>query len=324
MKHRIEPKGESESGWSQLALILEVDQFSLQTINEVLEYLIRNVDELFQKVGDQEDEQEYEMFPIELVINESFRLSEKMIWALAVELLPNAGDLVIKYVSKVCDFAESKNNTIFMNDEVHFAGSHALRQYLDVFLDCDDSITEKASKIYNTFYRHLRNCDLEYEYYQDKYIEKILSKWDFDKKSLIDLFCFRLFHGQDTDKDFRYLNKIIEPYNTSYRLKEIIDFIINNEKDSYVYKQCRYREDHYLKLCASVYGSNEIQTREVIAYVERCLNSTLKPMPKNIFPYIQRIRDECDAFRKFQKADERKLDTGFHIYDYQSKKWENK
>ncbi len=251
-----------------------------------------------------------------------FDISEQIIWAMVSDTLPNAKELMIQYIQKLCQLAaQTEDRCLFHNDGNHFAGSFALFTFLDRYFEQGECNTPAAAAVYQSFIQYLRHCDMDFEVYEDGYIEKVLNELAFfDGDKFIELFCLRLCTGVCYKKDFHYLftfldNFTIEP---GY-LKRVIDYLINSKSEIEAY--ARTNEVTYLKLCAAIYGNNSKETAEVMDYVSRKMGDELVPVDNFDRVEVQRIKDECDMFRGFQPSDEYFIDSSFHLYDLKNKRW---
>jgi hypothetical protein len=318
MKHRFE-SGITKMGFPQQAFIIEVDSLDLKTLKALPGYLIKHCDLIF--AADQEAEDET-MYPIVVSIGSQLEISEQILWAMISDTLPNAKAFLVEYVQKLCQLAaQTEDGCLFYNDGNHFAGSFALFAFLDRYFELDECNSPAATAVYQCFIQYLRYCDLDFEVYQDGYIEKVLSELVFfDDDKFIELLCLRLCSGVCCKKDFRYLFSFLDNFTSKPGyLKRAIDYLIDSENETEAY--ARTNEAIYLKLCAATYGNNNKETDEVMDYVRQKMGDEFICADDFHWVEVQRIRDECDAFRKSQPSSENFINSSFHLYDQKNKQW---
>ena len=320
LKHRFDI-GKSKTGWSQQTLVIEVSQLDFETLQALPVYLINQVEFIYQK---NEEIDEECMWPVMIDINGQFTISEKLLWAMVCDTLPNAKELVIQYLQKLCDLAKQSEYDEFLlySDEYHFMGAFAVIPFLDWYFKQDESNTAAALPVYDSFIQYIRCCDMDTETFQDEYIEKVLNKLAFfNVIKLVELLCFRLCNGQLADKEFRYLYHFLAlPPDEPGRLKLVID-CLSDENNTDVASFIRSSEDIYLRLCAAVYGDHHKETEEVMDYVKQSVGKQLKPIHPRLLPYIQKIRSECEASSAFSSDNSGFSNSSFHLYDQKNKKW---
>jgi hypothetical protein len=317
MKHRFDA-GESKTGYHQQTFVIEVDALTAEVVAQLPEYLITNIHQIFEA---DEKVKTDTMWPVAIDVGGKLFVSEKVMWTQVFETLPNAKDLVTRYVNELCRLAkQTKWGDLLFNDEYHFAGSFALIPFLDRYLVRSKSISREALPVYKCFIEFIRRCDLDVETFQDEYIEKVLVELVcIDNQTAIELLCLRLCNGQLATKDFRYLHLFFGYFiRKPVPLRELIDYVTDSGCPD-VSCSCRVNESTYLTFCAAIYGENLKETEEVMDYVRKKVD--LRLVRASQMRDIQRIRSECEAFRAYQLSQEGFYDTSFHRYDLQEKKW---
>ena len=319
IKHHFKVLKTDVRDWENLKMVIEPDTLNADCLQSLPVYLVNHI----QSVTDYPDYDQYHGVHCTVRLPGGMELTELTLWQMAFDVTDNIVDLVIDYINRLCELARnSYSEYLFYQDNKDFAGSHALHVLLDRMFDIDSPFSEKETeKILQAFFHHLKHCDLEFEFTQDEYIEKVLEKWFLiNKDDAMILLCFRLFNGQATDKCFEYLHRFLEFRQRKGGLKKLIDLIITSE-DPYIRDECRYEPDSYLNLCASIYGLNTKQINEVMDYVSDKVDGKLNKMSDSYYCYILRIQQECEAFREFQPECDKFIDSGFHLYDRQKKIW---
>jgi hypothetical protein len=319
MKHRF-GTGKSTAATQQQAFIIETDELNESTLKALPEYLINHVHLLFEA---EKSAKEDTMWPVMVDINGQLNISEEVLWTMVCDTLPNAKTLVLEYIQKLCRLAkDTEYGFLLCNDSRHFIGSYALLPFLTRYLLEAESRTTPALPVYDCFIKFIRCCDLEFETFQDEYIEKVLRKLIFvDEIKSVELLCIRLCNGQLTDKDFRYLYHFLNPLGQRpSKLKLVIDYLTDSNNLETV-DDVQDEESIYLRLCAAIYGHNLKETKEVIDYVRHKRGDKLRPCCTYELNEVQRIRSECDAFRALQPERDGYFNSSFHLYDQKNKQW---
>ena len=318
MKHRFDT-GRSKTDYIQQTFVIEINELTQITLEALSKYLISHVHLIFEK---HQTIDEDVMWPVAIDINGQLTISEAQLWNLVCDCVPDAQNLVIEYIQKLCNLAkETEYGDLLYSDEYHFMGSFALIAFLDRYFEQSESRTMAALPIYQCFIQFIRHCDLESETFQDEYIEKVLMKLVFvDNDKSIELLCLRLCNGQLAHKEFRYLYHFLG-YSTDAagRLKSVIDRLSKN--DSGIRNSRRNDGSIYLRLCAAIYGDNLEETEEVMDYVREKRGEEFEELQPFQLPEVQRIRSECEAFRVSQPQSDAFYNSSFHLYDLKNKKW---
>jgi hypothetical protein len=319
MKHIFE-HGTSKTGFPQQSFVIEIQTLDFETLKALPVYLIDHCHLIFEEENTTSEDT---MWPVKVSIDGQLAISEKIMWEMVCETLPNAKDLIIDYIEKLCHLAKDKpHGELLLHDEYHYCGSFAIISFFDWFLEQDESATVTALPVYNCFTRFIMCCDLDIETFQDEYIEKVLDKLSsINSTQFIELLAIRLSSGQLAGKDFRYLHHFLEnPLSQPAHLKELIDYLTDSNNIN-IDEYYRTKSASYLRLCAAIYGSNDKQTDEILDYANQRLKGKLKPIIPFQLKEIQRIKTECDAFRAFQPVSEKIINSSFHSYDLKSKQW---
>jgi hypothetical protein len=308
-------------------------------------YLTDNIHHLLDMAFKDGNEYKYHKFSVRLKIEDKI-IPEKLMWSMVVRNLPNAEELVTAYIDKLCQLAASNDTCESSEDycrkdlpwsaQEYQIGAYALIEYLDWRYEIDSFVSAALGKIFITFLKYLKHCDLDHETWQDDYIRRILSRFNYSNSeaeidNLMTLLHFRLFNGQSSilalEKDYDYLYRLL---CFKGGLQKIIKIILN---DNYLKEdgELFYSEYIYLKLCACVYGSDEAKTIEVLDFIKQKVGDDLFACSKYEIAELETIKSKADAFlgSRFPLYEKLKgctncpddLDSGFHRYVIKEQTW---
>lgn len=322
MDYHIEDRT-SKTGWPVKNLVFQLDGLdidSVKTIQNCLGQSFLILSELKQTL----DNEHY--FTIEVKVGEQLLLSEKTLWSVIFDACGNDYQFLINHINQWCDTLDSEEyETLPRTDEYHFIGENAFKLFFERYFDDELSITKQSEDLYRCFIRFIKVCDLDHETHQDELIHAVLGKLKLTNKSLFcELFCYRLMNGQRTymEMSHRDIYRYLHPAPDNSLFKLVLDYFISLKNDT---RFALYPDDGQVvwHLAAAIYGNNQAQINEVVAYVEQNLGFNFAPVNDRLFRHIQRVMDECDATFNNRRESKTKYSTGLHFYDGESKKWLN-
>jgi len=246
---------------------------------------------------------------------DGFRLSERAIWSLLVEL-PGAADHVSSYVTNVLARPRNEEYLEFCSP-LEVVGQAPLFAYLDQHIrlyhltqagEIDDHL-----QVVDSFIAFLRHCDLDHETFQDTYIQVVLSFLYWHDRSprihhaLRDLLHLRVTTGQYTEPMPEYSVYL----SHKGLLREIVDMLIEAGSS-------RFLRLDILTLCAAVYGSDSQCRESVMSYCREKAEFGEEKDLKKFEADLQFLAERRDAWLKRHTSE---LDTGFHVREKGSREW---
>lgn len=314
--HDFVAREASETGWSVVSMTVFVDTLDRETVMAVPQYLIEHVPQLVEKAKGEP----YTFFPIEIDIRGSLRFSERLLWEMVIEASYEAADLIVAYVDRLCDCVRQNGmEVLFYSADDYCAGSHAIFAYLDHLGEAQERQEVFATKIYECFIRYLQCVDLDHEVHQDEYITRALRELEVQSDGLyLALLHLRLFNGQYSilSKGYDFFSQFIG----TERFRAVLDFVLERNDAEYLLKNQAHDMDHYLRLIASVYGTNRQCTEDIASYIQGKVKADIV-IPTDIMATSHELQLVCDAHRAAAKPKRGFLDSGFHRYDTNAKVW---
>lgn len=320
MKYHIE-ESTSKTGWPVKTLVFETDTL---VDSKVAQDSFRRAFEILSKLDKELNEEHH--FNIQLRLSGGITLSEKTLWSIVFDSTGDDYRSLIEYIDCWCNITNIEEyETLPRTDEYHFIGETAFLLFFERYFDADESLTQSAMPLYHCFNRFIQRCDLDHETHQDELIQKVLLKlrW-LDTPLYCELLCYRLNNGQVSYFDSGCRG--VKPFlavgkGGKMLLKPIIDFLIDHNEDHRFLLEPDDSET-FSYLIAAVYGSNEPQTNEIIAYIEQRISRKLRPLRPYAKEKLAGFKAECDAMVLGARVHESITDSGFHVFDWQIKEWQ--
>ncbi|GAB1269164.1 hypothetical protein NBRC116493_24170 [Aurantivibrio infirmus] len=307
----LEPPGPKANADRPPPLVIQADSLSLDVIKAIPLFLIENVDAVHNIEG---LDTHLEARPIQIEISGETRISEKVIWSIVIQNLPDAAELIVRYVNAHLDRIPD-NGELGWCSFLDIVGQEALYAFLDLDLS---EIDDKGSvlKIIDCFILFIKRCDLDHYYLPESYIENILN-YRIDEDQYIDLLTYRLFNGQEVlDGNYEWANRYLSKNGV---LKLVVDKAIESDK----YGSLDTLD--ILKYCAPVYGNKHELTNDVLNYCCKLVpNFNRTKTLKNFQPSLMCQRSKCDADWERRNVGSKyaSMNTGFHYYDGEKNTWE--
>ena len=312
--------GKSKTGYPQQTLVIKVESLKNESLIEVINYLVSHVHVIYEK---KQEFDEDVMWPIEFHLNDSLVLSESTFWKCVFESLVGGYEYIQRYIDVLCTLAEStKYGDLLQSNEYNFHGGLAFNQYWLWGIENPFPDRQENLKLCRQYCVWLSKNDLEFETYQDSFINIIFESYgQLDNVGTAMLLAIRLSEGQLFEKDFDYLRRVITGLSGTKSpgiLKLVIEQLYNFEllgNDVYQPESIIY------ELCAVVYGSDERCTNEVMDYARSQANKELSKVGDNEMKKINYLRQVGDIYWQQVTSRNRYIDTSFHLFDTHTKKW---
>lgn len=264
---------------------------------------------------------------IEAKVGHSTILTERSLWQIVFDTHTDSKNFVIEYIDNWCQIAQAnKYKTLPMHDSYHFTGELVICSFLERYFDIEDITDEVEIEIYRRFIQYIKFCDLDSEYNQHHIISEVVERLrQIDKQLMAELLCYRLCNGQIgmMQLGFEFIQPFVQPMVVGKGLlKLIIDYLIAHRNEPQLRLSCDTDGYIFRFLLAAVYGNNEKETQEVLAYIQQELGVEFKAVHPNSYLHIQKIMGACDAHMRFRPESESLLDSSFHLYNLQTKRWQ--
>lgn len=319
MNYHIEDST-SKTGWPVKTLVFEIASI---VESKVVKDCFRQAVDIFSKLYKELNKELH--FNIRLSLTGGITLSEKTLWSMVFDDDGIDHSFLVEYIDSWCSIADSVDDGILPRpDEYHFVGETAFLLFFERFFDSDTSLSQSAMPLYHCFSRFIQRCDLDHETHQDELIQKVLQKlrW-LDTPLYCELLCYRLNNGQINyfDNGCRGIKQFLAAgKNGKLLLKPIIDFLISHN-ENHRFLLAPDDSEKFSYLLAAVYGNSEEQTKEVIAYIEKGISRELRPLRPSASNKLAGFKAECDAIVLGARPHKSQTDSGFHIFDWQTKEW---
>lgn len=302
-----------------ITTIVRVAHLDRDALEKSARYLISYVDQWVALA----EERVFAFLPIEIAVGNSVRLSEDLFWRLVAENTETRGALNLSFVDALCARVGASRNLggcLFYNTEEYCAGSFALFARLDYEFESSWSRLDRADlQVYDCFIRYLGCCDLDHEVHQDYYISNALTNLRvLSEQRYLDLLHLRLFNGQraiDVQGYDYFRTHIGEEW-----LKTVLDYIVARNDAEFLERGARHYLEEYLRIVASVYGTDRARTQEIADYIRSKVKAPIE-IPGDIMAGSKDVQFACDGHRAAVRATKGLLDSGFHKYDRHRKQW---